>query len=250
MWPRLASYSLHPAASASASGCWDYRRVPPHPVPSRILIIVQSKPPQFIQSFSAHHLPPFPGTQKSKVIDYQPGTSITAERQELSQKSSKVDSEGSKTVSPLRSQRRVHGRGDGAGPQKCLLETHRHLYLSTAFHHFPWGHFPVLNSQLILQAERMLRLDTSGFFCLGNGITPVPKLWRTKGRVWVGMSGSRPPPFLLYTSWVALRIVYLLCCGPAGLLCIPEAGVVLFSAQSEEQFREDHQFLSVLINAG
>jgi hypothetical protein len=41
-----------------------------------------------------------------------------------------------------------------------------------------------------------------------------------------------------------------LCCGPAGLLCTPEAGVSSLLAQAEEQFREDHQLVAVLINAG
>lgn len=37
----------------------------------------------------------------------------------------------------------------------------------------------------------------------------------------------------------------LLCCGPAGLLCIPEVGV----PQHEEQVREDHQSVGSCLGA-
>lgn len=58
------------------------------------------------------------------------------------------------------------------------------------------------------------------------------------------MSGLSSSPSLLPMSWAASSTVHP--SGPAGLLCIPQVGVPLFSAQHEEQVREDHQSGAVL----
>lgn len=78
----------------------------------------------------------------------------------------------------------------------------------------------------------------------------MPKGRKAKGRVWVDMSVLSP------SSSSAGYILGFdehhppLCCGPAGLLCIPEVGVSSSLAQGEEQLREDHRFVAILIKEG